>query len=54
VIYGAIWSDLRSKGLPIPTNDVWIAAQCLEHDFFLLTKDTHFRNISNLDLAHVQ
>ncbi len=50
VIYAEIWSDLRKKGTPIPTNDVWIAAQCLEHELTLLTLDVHFRKVTELQL----
>jgi tRNA(fMet)-specific endonuclease VapC len=45
-----VWFALRKKGLPIPTNDIWIAAQCLEAGFTLLTRDSHFSNISGLEL----
>lgn len=45
IIYAQIWSELRAMGRPIPTNDVWIAAQCIEHDFALLTHDDHFRHV---------
>jgi len=34
--------SLKRKGRPIPENDVWIAAQCLEHQWTLLTNDQHF------------
>ena len=47
-IYGTLWSDLRKRGRPLPTNDVWIAAQCLEADLPLLTRDTHFQAIPDL------
>ena len=43
-----VWSEQRSKGLPIPTNDVWIAAQRLEMDYALITRDAHFRSIAGL------
>lgn len=49
-LYGAIWSGLRRTGHPIPSNDIWIAAQCLEYEFTLLTRDSHFRYVDNLDL----
>jgi len=49
-IYASIWTDLRKKGSPIPTNDMWIAAQCLENDFTLLTRDSHFRHIAGLSV----
>ena len=39
---------LRKKGKPIPTNDVWIAASCMEHGCRLLSFDAHFREIDGL------
>jgi len=39
---------LRKKGRPIPINDVWIAASCMEHGARLITFDTHFSEIDGL------
>jgi len=39
---------LRRKGRPIPENDVWIAAQCLEHGWTLATDDEHFTYVDGL------
>lgn len=39
---------LRKKGRPIPVNDVWIAASCMEHGARLLTLDGHFGEIDGL------
>lgn len=39
---------LRRNGTPIPINDVWIAASCMEHGAALLTYDTHFTTIEGL------
>jgi predicted nucleic acid-binding protein len=44
-IYGAIWSNLKSKGKMIPTNDIWIAAHTIETDSEIITYDTHFLQI---------
>jgi predicted nucleic acid-binding protein len=33
---------------PIPINDVWIAASCLEHGAALITRDAHFSEIDGL------
>lgn len=41
-MYAKLWQELTIKGKPIPTNDVWIAAICLEHQFPLATSDKHF------------
>ena len=46
--YALVYAALRRKGQPIPTNDLWIAATCLEHGAALLTFDAHFKNIDGL------
>jgi len=33
---------------PIPTNDIWIASQTMEHGAELITTDRHFEKISGL------
>jgi len=49
-IYGSIKQGLRSKGRPLPENDVWIAAVALQHDLALATRDSHFLEIEGLTL----
>lgn len=49
--YAQIYSGLRRKGKPIPTNDLWIAATALQHGCRLLTYDAHFQAIDNLIIA---
>jgi tRNA(fMet)-specific endonuclease VapC len=39
---------LRRKGRPIPENDIWIAAQCLENNWILATNDEHFTYVDGL------
>ncbi len=46
--YSRIASQLRRQGTPIPTNDIWIAAQTMEHGAELITSDRHFQSISGL------
>ncbi len=48
-LYARIREDLRSKGRPIPSNDLWIAAQALEHRLPLLTLDQHFKEVDGLE-----
>lgn len=43
---------LKRKGRSIPMNDVWIAAQCLEHGWVLVTDDTDFDYVGELMLEH--
>lgn len=40
--------DLRKKGRPIPTHDLWIAAQVSETGCELLSSDGHFGEIDGL------
>lgn len=40
--YAEITLELKKKGKPIPTNDVWIAALCRQHSLPLLSRDRHF------------
>ncbi len=49
-IYSDIASHLRSTGNPIPTNDIWIAAQAIEMGSILVTQDQHFTDIPGLRL----
>ena len=46
--FSEIKQILRKKGRPIPINDVWIAASCLEHGARLLTLDSRFAEIDGL------
>ncbi|MDI9335369.1 MAG: type II toxin-antitoxin system VapC family toxin [Cytophagales bacterium] len=50
-IYAELVAELKRKGKPIPTNDIWIAAIALEQRARLLTLDAHFANIDGLNLA---
>jgi tRNA(fMet)-specific endonuclease VapC len=50
--YAMLRSDLRSRGLLIPDNDLWIAASALSHDLTLVSRDQHFRRITGLRLYH--
>ncbi len=49
--YARIWVALRKQGTPIPTNDIWIAAQAIENDLTLDTRDQHFSHVPNLKLV---
>ncbi|MGA7241320.1 MAG: PIN domain-containing protein [Bryobacteraceae bacterium] len=46
--YARLFVQLKRAGTPIPDNDLWIAAQALEHDLILITHDRHFRHIPQL------
>ena len=46
--YAEITLELRRKGKPIPTNDLWIAALCRRHSLPLLSRDRHFDLMTGL------
>lgn len=46
--FAEIKRSLRRRGKPIPINDVWIAASCLEHGARLLSFDSHFEDVDGL------
>ena len=46
--YSRIAAYLRQQGTPIPTNDIWIAAQTMEFGAELITSDRHFEKVSGL------
>ena len=46
--FSQIFCSLKSKGKPIPTNDMWIAAQAQEHGCVVCTFDKHFDSIEGL------
>jgi tRNA(fMet)-specific endonuclease VapC len=46
--YGAIKNQLRTKGHPIPENDIWIAAMARQHQLTLVTRDGHFQAVEGL------
>lgn len=43
--YGRVFAFLRSRGTPIPTNDIWIAAAALETGAAICTNDTHLLSL---------
>lgn len=46
--FSQIYCNLKVKGKPIPTNDMWIAAQALEHGCVVCTFDKHFTFIEGI------
>jgi len=46
--YSRIALHLKRQGTPIPSNDIWIAAQAIEHGAELITLDRHFEHIAGL------
>jgi tRNA(fMet)-specific endonuclease VapC len=48
--YATMRLDLKKRGTPIPENDIWIAAACLELEVPLLSKDKHFNLVAGLNV----
>jgi tRNA(fMet)-specific endonuclease VapC len=46
--YAEITLELKRKGKPIPTNDIWIAALCRQHRLPLLSRDRHFDLVARI------
>jgi tRNA(fMet)-specific endonuclease VapC len=46
--YTAIIIYLWSKGAPIPTSDLWIAATAMQYGLKLITTDGHYRNVPQI------
>jgi predicted nucleic acid-binding protein len=46
--YSTIALELKRKGTPIPTNDLWIAALCRQHSLPLVSRDKHFDSVPGL------
>lgn len=50
-VYAEVRHRLKAAGTPLPENDIWIAAVCLQHRLPLLTLDRHFERIEGLAIA---
>jgi len=46
--YADIRADLRTRGLMIPDNDIWIAATARQYSLTLATRDAHFQRVQGL------
>lgn len=46
--YALIVKKLKAKGRPIPTNDIWVAANAMKHGVALYSFDNHFENVEGL------
>jgi tRNA(fMet)-specific endonuclease VapC len=47
-IYAEIWVALRTRGTPLPTNDIWVAACAARSGSTVLTFDDRFRAIERV------
>lgn len=46
--FALVKAGLKKKGVPIPLNDVWIAAQCQETGAVLASFDSHFDAVDGI------
>jgi len=46
--FGRVAAALRRRGTPIPTNDIWVAAQAMETGAELLSFDRHYEAVDGL------
>lgn len=46
--YAEVLYNLKKKGKPIPTNDIWIAALAFQYGHPLFSKDKHFDAVPGL------
>ena len=49
--YADLYVALRRQGMPIPTNDLWIAALARQHRLPLFSFDAHFGAVPGLALV---
>ena len=49
--YARVYRELRRRGRPIPTNDMWIAATALQHGLAVFSHDRHFREVPSLPVG---
>jgi len=52
--YAITRKSLKSKGRPIPENDIWIAATCIVNHIPLATFDSDFKCVDDLILVELK
>lgn len=48
--YAEVYAALRKNGIPIPANDLWIAALARQHRLPLFSLDAHFAAVPGLSM----
>ena len=48
IYFTQIFKELRKKGKPIPTNDIWICAIARQYDLQVFSFDAHFNYIDEI------
>jgi len=52
--YAVIITYLWSRGTPVPTSDLWIAATAMQYGLKLVTTDSHYLNIPQIIVECVE
>ena len=50
--FAHIFANLRRKGRPMDTNDIWIAAIARMHNLVVVTNDEHFQYVEGLQVEN--
>jgi len=49
-VFGQIKNTLKTRGTPLPINDIWIASNAVETGSVIVTYDNHFKKITGIRL----
>jgi tRNA(fMet)-specific endonuclease VapC len=49
--YSVVKELLLQKNVSIPENDIWLAGLALRYGVILVSRDTHFREVTNLKVV---
>jgi predicted nucleic acid-binding protein len=49
--FAQIFKELRKKGKPIPTNDIWICAIARQYELPVFSYDAHFKYIDGITVV---
>jgi tRNA(fMet)-specific endonuclease VapC len=52
--YAVILNSLWRAGIPIPSNDLWIAASAMQHGLRILTMDAHYQRVPQVIVDYVE
>ncbi len=48
--FAEVVTSLVRKGTPVPVNDMWIASVALTHELIVVSHDSHFHHIDDLQI----
>jgi tRNA(fMet)-specific endonuclease VapC len=50
--YSVIVDTLRKQGMPIPTNDLWVASSAMQHGLIVLTTDSDYLRVAQIAVEY--